>query len=97
MWPTSIAVEFGRSLYPKKSIWYGLGTTLSAERVKKGELTGRAVLCPRAQWPEEPCDGDAGWRGVVAYEKYGTTAAVRIKGILYHFAISTVLTWQPLK
>ena len=68
----------------------------AVESLKKGELQGRAVLCPREQWPEEPCDGDVGWRGVIDSESRGI-AGVKIKGHIYHFPVDKVLAWPPLR
>lgn len=66
--------------------------------LKAGELVGRKVVIPCAQWADEDCDelDGEGWRAVVNSESRGV-AGIKIAGFIYHFPVPDVLKWRPLR
>ena len=70
----------------------------AAEPLRRGQLKGRAVVCPCDVWPGELCSGEAGERerrGLIVAESRGVVG-VRIKGRIYHFTVDAVLAWKLL-
>ena len=72
----------------------------AVEPLRRGQLRGRAVVCPRDVWPEAPRDGGgASWRerrGLVVGESRGVVDLRSPKGHIYHFTVDAVLAWKPL-
>ena len=71
----------------------------AVEPLRKGHLKGRAVVCPRDVWPEEPCNERTGWRerrGLVVRESRGVVDVRTLEGHIYHFTVDAVLAWKPL-
>tara|TARA_B110001469_G_scaffold113996_1_gene117668 strand:- start:197 stop:697 length:501 start_codon:yes stop_codon:yes gene_type:complete len=72
----------------------------TVEPLRRGQLRGRAVVCPSDVWPEEPRGGGAGWRerrGLVVGESRGVVDLRTPKGNIYHFTVDAVLAWKPLR
>ena len=93
--------EAGPSHAPKRP--RADATTSRAPRpvapLEAGKLVGRKVVIPCAQWADEDCDelDGEGWRAVVNSESRGV-AGIKIAGFtIYHFPVSDVLKWRPLR
>ena len=71
-----------------------------ATTLEKGKLTGRVVLIPRSEWPDEVCEehGGEGWRGrVTSEDRRSGSVGVKTHDHTYYFAMEAVLSWKALK
>ena len=55
--------------------------------LEKGKLTGRWVLSPTSQWPDEPCDEESGrgWRAKITSEVRGIAGVKTVRFTILHF------------
>ena len=66
--------------------------------LEKGKLTGRWVLSPTSQWPDEPCDEESGrgWRAKITSEVRGIAGVKTVGFTILQFQVGEVLQWEAL-
>ena len=74
-------------------------TSAVPEPLQVKQLTGRLVLVPRVEFPDEECHehGGAGWEGYVVKEARGVVS-IKFAGFAdtCHWASEYILGWRPL-